>query len=92
MAEHLAGRPQLVCSIFYDKEVVCLRAGGGSAVYLGLDGRVHYENYNEGHAPVVLTDPREIAWAIVKHASEIGIPELIELLPTRPPGAVECKL
>src|SRR5262249_59142558 len=31
MAEHLAGRPQLVCGVFYDEEVVCLRAGGGHA-------------------------------------------------------------
>jgi hypothetical protein len=48
MAEHRAGRPQLVCGVFYDEEVVCLRAGSGHAAYLGTDGRVHYENYGEG--------------------------------------------
>jgi hypothetical protein len=92
LAEHRAGRPQLVCGIFYDQEVVCLRTGGGSAVFLGLDGRIHYENYGEGIDPVVLTDPRDVAWAIVKHAGDIGIPELIDVLPSRLEQAVVCKL
>jgi len=88
----LAGRPQLVCGVFYDEEVVSLRAGGGHAVYLGTDGRVHYENYGEGKDRVVLTDPRDVASAIVKCAGDIGVPELIDLLPARPVGAVACRL
>src|SRR5262249_59100996 len=54
MADHRAGHPQLVCGVFYDEEVVCLGAGGGHAMYLGTDGRVHYENYGEGKDKVVL--------------------------------------
>jgi hypothetical protein len=92
MAEHRAGRPQLVCEVFYDEEVVCLRAGGGHAAYLGTDGRVHYENYGEGKEKVVLTDPREVAATIVKCAADIGVPERINLLPARPVSASVCRL
>ena len=92
MAEHLAGRPQLVCAVFYVEEVVCLRAGGGQAAYLGADGRIHCENYGEGQDRVVLTDPRDVASAIVKWAGDIGVPELIDLLPARPESAVVCRL
>jgi hypothetical protein len=92
MADHRFGRPQLVCTTFYDQEVVCLRAGGGHAAYLGLDGQVHYENYGEGFDAVVLTDPRDVASAIVKCAADIGVPELIDLLPTKPESAFVCGL
>jgi hypothetical protein len=92
MSEHCAGRPQLVCGVFYDEEVVCLRAGGGHAAYLGTDGRVHYENYGEDMDEVVLTDPRDVASAIVKCAADIGMPELIDLLPSRPGNGFVCRL
>lgn len=92
MAGHLAGRPQLVCAVFYDEEVVCLHAGGGHATYLGTDGRIHYENYGEGQDKVVLTDPRSVASIIVKCCADIGVPELIDLLPARPESAVVCRL
>lgn len=91
MADHLAGRPQLVCEVFYDEEVVCLRAGGGHAAYLGTDGRFHHENYGEGIGRVVLTDPRYIASAVVKCAADIGMPELIGQLPPMPAGGVVCR-
>jgi hypothetical protein len=90
LADHRAGRPQLVCAIFLDRDVVCLQAGGGHAGYLGLDGRIHYVNYGEGFDPVVLTDPREVACVIVRFAGDIGLPELIDLLPVKPQGAVVC--
>jgi hypothetical protein len=92
MAEHLAGRPQLVCGVFYDEEVVCLRAGGGHAAYLGTDGRVYYENYGEGKDTVVLTDPRAVACTIVTCAGDIGLPQLIDMLPTRPANGFVCRL
>jgi hypothetical protein len=92
MSEHRAGRPQLVCGVFYDEEVVCLRAGGGHAAYLGTDGRVHYENYGEGMDKVVLTDPRDVASTIVKCAGDIGMPELIDFLPVRPANGFVCLL
>jgi hypothetical protein len=92
MVDHRAGRPQMVCEVFYEDEVVCLRAGGGHAVYLGTDGRVHYEYYGEGKDRVVLTDPRDVASTIVQCAGDIGMPELIDLLPVRPGSAVVCRL
>lgn len=92
MADHRAGRPQLVCGVFYDEEVVCLRAGGGHAAYLGTDGQLHYENYGESKDKIVLTDPRAVASTIVKCAGEIGVPELVELLPPKPAGGVVCRL
>jgi hypothetical protein len=92
MAEHRAGRPQQVCGVFYDDEVVCLRAGSGHATYLSTDGRVHYENYDEGMDKVVLTDPRDVASTIVKCAGDIGLPELIDLLPPRPANGFLCRL
>jgi hypothetical protein len=92
MAQHRAGRPELVCGVFYNDEVVCLRAGGGHAAYLGTDGRIHYENYGEAKDPRVLTDPRDVASTIVKCANDIGVPELIELLPPRPAGGEICRL
>ncbi len=92
MAEHLAGHPQLVCAVFYDEEVVCLIAGGGHAAYLGTDGRIHTENYGEGLEAGVLTDPRDVASTVVRWADAIEMPELIDLLPARPEGAVVCRL
>jgi hypothetical protein len=92
MAEHRAGIPRLVCDVFYDEEVVCLRAGGGHATYLGTDGRLHYQNYGEGKDTVVLTDPRDLASAIVNCAGDVGVPELIDLLPPRQANAFVCQL
>jgi hypothetical protein len=92
MSEHRSGRPQLVCGVFYEEEVVCLQAGGGHAAYFGTDGRVHYENYGEGMDKVILNDPRDVASAIVKCAGDIGMPELIDLLPARPANAFVCRL
>lgn len=82
----------MVCPIFYDKDVVCLRAGGGHAGYLALDGTVYYENYGEGKQTEVVDDPRGIASMIVKCADDIGLPELIDLLPARPLAAFVCGL
>jgi hypothetical protein len=90
MADHRAGRPQLVCGIFYEREVVCLKVGMGRAVFLGLDGRVWAENYGEGLPPEVLADARDVASVIVRWSGDIGVPELVELLPARPPGGFVC--
>lgn len=90
IADHREGRPQLVCGIFYDLEVVCLKAGMGHAAFLGLDGRVWAENYGEGVAPEVLTDARDIASVIVRWSGNIGLPDLMELLPAKPITGVQC--
>jgi hypothetical protein len=78
--------------VFYEEEVVCLRAGGGHAAYLGTDSRVCYENYGEGKDRVVLTDPRDVASTIVKCAGDIRMPQLIDLLPVRPVSGFVCLL
>jgi hypothetical protein len=90
MAEHLAGRPLAMCGIFYEREVVCLKAGCGHAAFLGLDGRVWAENYGQGLESEVFTDARDIASVIVRWAGNIGLPELVELLPTKPADAFVC--
>jgi hypothetical protein len=90
MADHLAGRPQLVCDIFYELEVVHLMAGMGHAAMLGLDGRVWVESFGEGFPPKVLTSARDIASVIVRWADEIELPELVELLPPRPANGFLC--
>jgi hypothetical protein len=90
MADHRAGRPRLVCAIFYDLDVVCLKAGMGHAAFLDLDGRVWAENYGEGFPPEVLTDARDVASVIVRWAGNIGLSELIDRLPARPLDAFVC--
>lgn len=92
MDEHRAGRPQLVCGVFYEEEVVCLRVFGGHAAYLGTDGRLHYENFAEGLEKELLTDPRDVASTLVKWAADIGLPQLVDQLPTRPANGFVCQL
>ncbi|HEX8203411.1 MAG TPA: hypothetical protein VF590_23245 [Isosphaeraceae bacterium] len=87
-----AGRPQVVDEMFIEEEVVRLTSGGGHSAYLGLDGRVHRVNYGEGFPPVVLDDPRDIAFALVRWAGDIGLPELVDLLPPAPKGDEVCSL
>lgn len=90
MADHLAGRPPVVCGLFYDSDVVILKNGLGRAAFLGLDGRVWIQNYGEGLAPEVVTDARDIASIIVRWSGDIEVPELVELLPSKPHGGYTC--
>src|SRR5262245_35610725 len=76
MATHVAGCPALACALFHEEEVVCLRVSGDRAVFLGTDGRLHYENFGEGKDRVVLTNPRDVAASIVRCAGGLGLPEL----------------
>jgi hypothetical protein len=69
---------------------VCMKAGMGQAAFLGLDGRVWAENYGEGAVSEVLTDARDIASVIVRWSGNIGLSELMDLLPARPTSAVVC--
>ena len=90
MADHRAGRPRWVGDVFIDKDVVCLRAGGGHGVYLGLDGRLYYQNIGDGLQPECLVDPREVASALVKFAANINLPELLNQIAARPADGVVC--
>jgi hypothetical protein len=86
------GLPQVVDEMFVTDEVVRLKSGMGHACYLGLDGRVWAGNLGEGKLPWVLDDPKDVASCIVRWASSVGLPELVETLPLMPEGGEVCSL
>jgi hypothetical protein len=92
LADWRAGRPQVVDHMFVEQEVVRLMSGMGRAAYLGLDGRVWAGNLGEGELPRVLDDPKDVASCIVRWSGAVGLPELVEALPTRPEGGEVCSL
>jgi len=92
LADWRAGRPQVVDEMFVTDEVVRLMSGMGRACYLGLDGRVWVGNLGEGKLPWVLDDPKEAASCIVRWASAVGLPELVEALAPMPEGGEVCSL
>jgi hypothetical protein len=92
LAEWRVGRPQIVDEMFVEQEVVRLKAGMGHAAYLGLDGTVYSVNYGEAIPPEVLADPKDVASCILRWAADIGLPELIEALPSLPPDGEVCSL
>lgn len=69
--------------------VVCARCGFANASFVGLDGRVLFWNYGDGHPPEELTDPRSVA-CVVGWLAESAMPELLEALPPLPPGVTPC--
>jgi hypothetical protein len=87
-----SGRPQVVDELFVTDEVVRLMSGMGRACYLGLDGRVWVGNLGEGELPRVFDDPKDVASCIVRWASAVGLPELVEALPPIPEGGEVCSL
>jgi hypothetical protein len=89
LAMYRAGLPQIVDEMFVTDDVVRLMSGGGRACYLGLDGRVWVGNLGEGKLPWVLDDPKDVASCIVRWASAVGLPELVEALPA---GGEVCSL
>jgi hypothetical protein len=92
LADWKAGRPQVVDDLFVQGEVVRLMSGMGRAAYLGLDGRVWAGNLGEGQLPHVLEDPQDVASCIVRWASTVGLPELVEALPPMPEDGEVCSL
>jgi hypothetical protein len=86
------GRPRVVDEMFVTDEVVCLMSGMGRACYLGLDGRVWVGNLGEGEMPRVFDDPMDVASCIVRWASAVGLPELVETLPPMPEEGEVCSL
>jgi hypothetical protein len=67
-------------------------AENGLDQFFGLDGRVWVGNLGEGELPRVLDDPKEVASCIVRWASAIGLPELVEALPPMPEDGEVCSL
>jgi hypothetical protein len=82
----------MVDEVFLERDVVRLTSGGGHAAYLGLDGTVYVFHYGDGRPPRVLDDPRDIASCIIRWATDIGLPELIDGLPAMLPGGETCSL
>ena len=95
-AEQLAmwrnGRPRIVDELFITDDVVRMMSRMGRACYLGLDGRVWVGNLGDGELPRVLSDPKDVASCIVRWASAVGLPELVEALPQIPEGGEVCSL
>jgi len=92
LADWRAGRPQVVDELFVEEEIVRLMSSMGRAAYLGLDGRVWVGNLGEGQLPRVLEDPKDVASCIGRWASAVGLPELVDALPTMPEGGEVCSL
>ena len=76
--------------LLVDDEVVCARCGLGNASFVGLDGRVLFWNFGDGHPPEELTDPASVA-CVVGWLAEAGVPELLDALPPMPPGGRPCR-
>jgi hypothetical protein len=92
LADWHAGCPQVVDETFVSDDVVRLMSGMGRACYLGLDGRVWGGNLGEGELPRAFDDPKDVASCIVRWASAVGLPELVEALPPMPQGGEVCSL
>jgi hypothetical protein len=81
-----------VDELFVEEEVVRLMSDMRRAAYLGLDGRVWVGNLGEGDLPRILDVPKDVASCMVRWASAVGLPELVEALPPMPEGGEVCSL
>lgn len=73
------------------EDVVHLFYGLGPARFLAFDGRVLVDPTDwDETAPYEVTSPKEATSAIVVGASVFSFPDLLRLLPVRPPGAHDC--
>jgi hypothetical protein len=73
------------------EDVVHLYYGLGPAEFLAFDGRVLVDNYDwDGTGAYKVTDPKKAWSAVVIGAKLWNFPELLQLLPIRPPDAVDC--
>jgi hypothetical protein len=64
----------------------------GNSAYLGLDGRMVGWGAAEWLPPAVVEDPAEVIRVIVLGAHQLGILELVELLPPAPPNSGVCPM
>jgi hypothetical protein len=73
------------------EDVVHLYYGLGPALFLTFDGRVLRDNWDwDGRGAYEVSDPKEAWTAVVLGAHGFAFPELLLLLPQRPPNAVDC--
>jgi hypothetical protein len=73
------------------EDVVHLFYGLGPARFLACDGRVLVDNFDwDDSGAYEVTDPKEAWSAVVVGADVWRFPELLRLLPARPPDAKDC--
>jgi hypothetical protein len=73
------------------EDVVGLYYGLGPAQFLTFDGRVVVDNFDwDETGAYEVTDPKEAWSAVVVGAKVWNVPELLRLLPIRPPNAIDC--
>jgi hypothetical protein len=73
------------------EDVVHLYYGLGPAMFLTLDGRVLEDSSDwDATGAHEVTDPKQAWSAVVVGAKVWGFPELLRLLPARPPKAADC--
>src|SRR5262245_33210624 len=73
------------------EDVVHLYYGLGPAQFLTLDGRVLVDNYDwDGTGAYEVSDPKTACIAVVYTARRFDFPELLRILPQRPPAAFDC--
>lgn len=90
MDELTSGRLCAVDDFFAANEVVRIKGGMGYGTYVGTDGRVIIWNHGEDEEPQEATHPKHVASVIVRWAKNVGMEELISLLPAKPPDGVIC--
>jgi hypothetical protein len=76
--------------ILKSEDAVVLSYGLGPALYLTFDGRIIVHPYMDDLPPYEATDPNEAHCSIVVGANTRHLPELLALLPPRPPDAIDC--
>jgi hypothetical protein len=73
------------------EDVVHLYYGLGSAQFLAFDGRVLVDNHDwDGTGAYEVSDPKSAWIAVVYPANRWDFPELLRILPDRPPHAIDC--
>ena len=78
---------------FPGEEFVLIDPGLGATTYLSLTGYVALHDdaiWDEYTEPTIITELREFAASIVVGAKKIKMPELLELLPQKPPNGQLC--
>jgi hypothetical protein len=88
---NLRSRQQDWSELIDAEDVVHIYYGLGPARFFAFDGRVLVDPYDWDETDAYeVTEPKEAWSAIVVGASIWSFPELLRLLPTRPPNARNC--
>jgi hypothetical protein len=73
------------------EDVVHLYYGLGPALFLTFDGRILVDCWDwDDSGAYEVSDPKEAWSAVVIGANVFDFPDLLKLLPVRPPTAVDC--